>query len=70
MGKTERSRDQYELTNFPYLDIDPENLRDNGGNAEEYAYRSFFGRIAYSYDNRYLFAGELPSGRFFPFCSG
>lgn len=39
------SRDQYELTNFPYLDIGPESLRDNGGNAEEYAYRSFFGRI-------------------------
>lgn len=36
------SRDQYELTNFPYLDLGPENLRDNGGNAEEYAYRSFF----------------------------
>ena len=40
--------------NFPYLDIGPENLRDNGGNAEEYAYRSFFGRIAYSYASRYL----------------
>lgn len=52
--KLSASRDQYELTNFPYLDIGPENLRDNGGNAEEYAYRSFFGRIAYSYDNRYL----------------
>lgn len=48
------SRDQYELTNFPYLDLGPENLRDNGGNAEEYAYRSFFGRITYSYANRYL----------------
>ena len=48
------SRDQYELMNFPYLDIGPENLRDNGGNAEEYAYRSFFGRIAYSYASRYL----------------
>ena len=39
------SRDQYELTNFPYLDIGPESLRDNGGNAEEYAYRSFFGAL-------------------------
>ena len=48
------SRDQYELTNFPYLDLGPENLRDNGGNAEEYAYRSFFVRISYSYANRYL----------------
>ena len=48
------SRDQYELTGYPYLDIGPETYRDNGGNAEEYAYRSLFGRIAYSYDNRYL----------------
>lgn len=48
------SRDQYELMDYPYLDIGPETYRDNGGNAEEYAYRSFFGRIAYSYDNRYL----------------
>lgn len=48
------SRDQYELTGYPYLDIGPETYRDNGGNAEEYAYRSFFGRVAYNYDNRYL----------------
>lgn len=48
------SRDQYELTNFPYLDLGPETLRDNGGNAEEYAYRSFFGRVTYNYANRYL----------------
>ena len=63
------SRDQYELTNFPYLDIGPELLRDNGGNAEEYAYRSFFGRIAYSYANRYLLQANFRrdgSSRFAP----
>lgn len=49
------SRDQYELSDYPYLDVGPEAYRDNGGNAEEYAYRSFFGRLAYSYDYRYLF---------------
>lgn len=48
------SRDQYELTDYPYLDIGPETYRDNSGNAEEYAYRSFFGRVAYNYANRYL----------------
>lgn len=48
------SRDQYELKDYPYLDVGPETYRDNSGNAEEYAYRSFFGRVAYSYDNRYL----------------
>lgn len=48
------SRDQYELINFPYLDLGPETYRDNGGNAHEYAYRSFFGRATYSYANRYL----------------
>lgn len=47
-------RDQFQLTNFPYLDLGSENYRDNGGNGEEYAYRSLFGRITYSYANRYL----------------
>ncbi len=49
------SRDQYELDNFPYLDIGPEILRDNSGNAYEYAYRSIFGRVTYNFDSRYLF---------------
>lgn len=48
------SRDQYEITNYPYLDLGPQDYRDNGGNAYEYAYRSFFGRLVYSYDNRYM----------------
>ncbi len=48
------SRDQFELTNFPYLDLGNQNFRDNGGNAEEYAYHSFFGRATYNYADRYL----------------
>ena len=48
------SRDQYQLTSYPYLDLGSEDYRDNGGNAEEYAYRSFFGRVTYNYANRYL----------------
>jgi len=49
------SRDLYELKEFPYLSIGPRTLIDNGGNAHEIAYRSFFGRFAYSYANKYLF---------------
>lgn len=49
------SRDQYELSNFPYLDLGPLSMRDNSGNASEIAYRSWFGRTIYNYENRYLF---------------
>jgi hypothetical protein len=42
------------LTSYPYLDLGSEDYRDNGGNAEEYAYRSLFGRMTYSYADRYL----------------
>lgn len=52
--KLSASRDQYELTDYPYLDIGPKTLIDNSGKADEYAYRSFFGRVTYSYENRYL----------------
>jgi len=48
------SRDQYILTNYPYLNIGPEDYRDNSGSATEYAYRSFFGRLTYSFANKYL----------------
>ena len=48
------SRDQYELTNYPYLNIGPLTYRDNSGSANEYAYRSIFGRLVYSYANKYL----------------
>lgn len=53
------SRDQYELDNFPYLDLGPLELRDNGGSASEVAYRSWFGRLMYNYDNRYLFQANV-----------
>lgn len=49
------SRDQYLLTNFPYLDLGPMDFRDNSGKAFEVAYRSYFGRVMYSYLNKYLF---------------
>lgn len=63
------SRDQYELTEFPYLNIGPKNLLDNSGGAYENAYRSYFGRIMYNYDNRYLIQANYrrdASSRFHP----
>lgn len=63
------ARDQYELTNFPYLDLGPLDFRENGGNASELAYRSWFGRVAYSFDNKYLFQANIRydgSSRFHP----
>ena len=63
------SRDQYELTNFPYLDLGPLTLRDNSGNASELAYSSWFGRVMYSYDSRYLLQANIRydgSSRFHP----
>ncbi len=47
------SRDQYNLTEFPYLDLGNSNYQYNAGNAYENAYRSFFGRVMYNYDDRY-----------------
>lgn len=53
------SRDQYELSNYPYLDLGPQSMRDNSGNAEEVAYRSWFGRAVYNYSNRYLLQANI-----------
>lgn len=48
------ARDQYELDDFPYLDLGPLTFRENGGNASELASRSWFGRVMYGYDDKYL----------------
>ncbi len=53
------SRDQYVLTEYPYLNMGPEDYRDNSGTANEYTYNSLFGRLMYSYDNKYLFQANL-----------
>lgn len=63
------ARDQYELTNFPYLDLGPLDYRDNSGKASEIAYRSWFGRIAYNFNNKYLLQANIRydgSSRFHP----
>jgi TonB-linked SusC/RagA family outer membrane protein len=48
------SRDQYLFDTYPYLNQGPAAFRDNFGSAFETAYRSYFGRITYSYKDRYL----------------
>ncbi len=53
------SRDQYELASFPYLNIGPLELRDNSGSASENAYRSWFGRLMYNYQNKYFLQGNI-----------
>ncbi|MCD8268345.1 MAG: TonB-dependent receptor, partial [Parabacteroides sp.] len=48
-------RDGFLLENedYMYLSVGDSNLR-NGGGATSYALSSFFGKVNYSYDNRYL----------------
>ncbi len=53
------SRDQYELTSYPYLNIGPLEYRDNSGRAWENAYRSWFGRVMYNFQNKYFLQGNL-----------
>ncbi|NQD69893.1 TonB-dependent receptor [Sphingobacterium shayense] len=53
------SRDQYELSGYPYLDIGPLEFRDNGGSAYENAYRSYFGRAMYNYANKYFLQANI-----------
>ncbi len=53
------SRQKYELTNYPYLDLGPLDLRGNNGNAYENAYRSYFGRLMYNYQNKYFLQGNV-----------
>lgn len=63
------SRDQYLLTNYPYLNLGPLEFRDNAGGAYENAYRSYFGRIMYNFDDRYFVQANVRydgSSRFAP----
>jgi TonB-linked SusC/RagA family outer membrane protein len=53
------SRQKYELTNYPYLDLGPLELRGNNGSAYENAYRSYFGRLMYNYQNKYFLQGNI-----------
>ena len=53
------SRGNYILTAYPYLNAGPESVLGNNGDANEYAYRSYFGRIMYSYNNKYMFQANI-----------
>jgi TonB-linked SusC/RagA family outer membrane protein len=53
------SRDQYLFDNYPYLDLGPKTVIDNSGSAYETAYRSYFGRLTYSYKSKYLLQGNI-----------
>ena len=48
------ARDFYDLTEYPYLNVGPEDYQTNSGTANEYTSNSFFGRVMYDYDGRYL----------------
>lgn len=63
------SRNQYLLASYPYLDIGPLEFRDNSGGAFENAYRSWFGRVMYNYQSKYLLQANIrydASSRFAP----
>ncbi len=53
------SRNNYELDNYPYLNIGPLEQRDNSGSAYEYARQSFFGRVMYGFKNKYLLQANV-----------
>jgi TonB-linked SusC/RagA family outer membrane protein len=55
------SRTNYTLKDFPYLDLGSEDYQYNNGNAQHYAYRSFFGRLIYSYADKYMLQANLRS---------
>ncbi len=63
------SRDQFALSNFPYLNLGPLDFRGNSGAASEVAYRSLFGRVLYDYNNKYYLQANIRydgSSRFHP----
>ena len=53
------SRLNYTLTNFPYLDLGPEDFQYNSGDASHNSYLSVFGRVIYSFKNRYLLQASV-----------
>lgn len=56
-------RDNFALTEYPYLDRGNEDYQTNGGGASHTAYRSIFGRVMYNFDGRYLIQGNMRCDR-------
>lgn len=54
-------RNNYVLSSYPYLNLGPEDQQYNNGSAGHNAYRSYFGRLMYSYANRYLVQANVRS---------
>ena len=55
------SRLNYNLNNFPSLNLGPEDFQYNSGSAGHNAYRSVFGRVMYSWADRYMFQANVRS---------
>lgn len=53
------STDQMELSEYPYLNRGNKNFWDASGNASEYGYRSYFGRVNYAYADKYLLQANI-----------
>lgn len=53
------SDDFHELIDYPYLSNAPKDYQYVSGNATEYSYRSWFGRVNYSYADKYLFEANV-----------
>ena len=63
------SSDKLSLSDYPYLDRANLDFLQNSGNANENAYNSYFGRVMYSYANKYLLQSNIrfdASSRFHP----
>jgi len=61
--------ENFVVTEYPYLDLGPLDYMLNAGNATHTAYRSFFGRIIYDYNNKYFGQANIRydgSSRFHP----
>ena len=52
-------RDHFEFTQYPYLNVGSEDFMTNSGSGTEYGSNSFFGRVMYDYDGRYLIQANV-----------
>lgn len=52
-------RNEYEMTNYPYLNVGPQDYQFNSGKGERYTSNSFFGRVLYNFDGRYLLQANV-----------
>ncbi|MGM9738745.1 MAG: SusC/RagA family TonB-linked outer membrane protein [Candidatus Cryptobacteroides sp.] len=53
------SREKYGLTSYPYLNIGPKDYQYNSGSAGHNAYQSVFGRVMYSFKDRYMIQANV-----------